>query len=174
MAKYIAGPNDLTDEFKADFITYTIEQMALNLHWIFNSGAALQIPVCENLFKNKQTGNTREYLILGINDALYCVYCLSYSGKDNALCKTGLKVSDSNYALQAIKRHETTKYHNDSVEKYQIALSSNGDNRKEQIKRNRYTVQKIIEAIVFVSTSGNLISKLNQIKFESNNKIIII
>lgn len=160
VANYIAGSNNLTDEYKAAFITYTIEEMALHFDIILNNGTALQISKRKDWFKNKCTGNIREYLILGHDDdnqpALYCIYCLSYSGKEHTLCKTGLKINNSSYVLQAIIRHERAKYHKDSFEKYLTALNSNGDKRKEKIKRNRYIVQKIIEVVIFVATSGSL------------------
>lgn len=106
----------------------------------------------------------RDYLILGIDSGgsplLYCVYCVAFSTKNHILCKTGLQIVTGKPISQNIKRHDSAEYHRLAIEKYKQSLTcDNVIARSCNLIENRYVVNKIIQAVISVSTSGNCLEK---------------
>lgn len=174
MVHYIKESKELTDQSKAEFITFSISVMKQLLYSIFhNKSDTRNQLIRKEWFINEQASKHREYLLLGFDDAgsaiLFCAYCVAYSSRNYALCKDGLRISSNEHVYRTIKRHDSTNYHKDAVEKYQQqqAIKSKGDKDTDPITKNRYIVKKLIEAVLFIATSGNLKRRKNKLQNKS-------
>lgn len=156
-----------SDEDKAGFIKYSLAEMEQKFSSMFqNSSKELfeNRTLLKNWFKTEVTGERREFIILATDHnsepALYCVYCLLLCSRQYIynLCNKGLSFNQTKRVLQTIKSHEESDYHKQAVEKYNSISMFQDVNQKEEngfVELNRYVVKKIVQAVLYVATSGN-------------------
>lgn len=155
----------LADQEKSQFVEYAIAEMEQMFLSTFRSSSKIVIgglTVCRNWFVNVESDpeKYRDYLILANDNEggplLYCVYCVAFSNKSYALCKTGLQIGSGKAILTNIKRHESAEYHYSAVEKYRASLVRDTTTDScSLIDQNRYVVVRVIQAVISVSSSGN-------------------
>lgn len=136
------------EKIKAEFVTNTIRTMKNEIDVLFSEvKSKVWIGDCsvEKSWFQDDNGNRRTFLMLAYDrnvHLLFCVYCAVFSSQEsNELCHMGLHIKKNNRNKQIITRHENTLYHQRAVNKYQPT-----DYEK--------ILKKIIEAVLFVTTSG--------------------
>lgn len=92
---------------------------------------------------------------------LFCVCCILFAnGRENKLCNDGFAIDITHTqkeVLRSIKNLEKSYYHKKSWDKYSqlcIAPYNVLISDKNMIKKNRYVVTKVAQAVIFFTTSG--------------------
>lgn len=153
-----------TEREKVGFIKYTIQVMAQEFDKMFGDGRDSLIRgnkyVYRQWFETANTQERREYLVLRMDlpsgqPYVHCVYCLLFSDKKAAICNNGLRLDNPNYVTKEIKRHSDYAYHLAAIKKFNDIRYGIKNRNIAKVEENRYTVEKVIQAILFVATSGN-------------------
>lgn len=172
MLGYFNESTSVSEKEKINFINYFIDAMQEKVTNKFSKHK--MITLCnQNILKKWFYNDTvtekisRHFVILSIkSDApvLHCIYCVIFSDKNrNALCNVGVNLCDTETKRveNMLKSHEMTSYHNRSKDLYENASNGMNNNNIDQnymkkcnIEKNRYVAGKVIQAVLYVTTSG--------------------
>lgn len=141
-----ANKSQLSDQLKLQFMNKAMMEMGRE-SFVYDRKLEKLFYVEKNLDKKR-----REYLILA-EDHLYCVYCLCYGEKNCELGQNGLHVESKNVAHQ-LRRHESTKFHENSEKEYQRRSIGVKSAVSQNISRNRHIVDAVLCSVMYIISHG--------------------